>query len=218
MSMKSQMRAIFLNGPPSSGKDLAAIILRNMLDNKRPKLPATIPFRVDLMKFADPLKQAVHALYGVPYSCEYYEKEFGNEWKDKPQVEFYGNKPRDEYIALSEEFAKVRHGSSIFGRIAARRCQLSKQQNTFIFSDSGFVEEAIPVISYVGLENALVIELERPGTNFNHDSRGYVGDTLNSHFAGKLNIVRIHNNQDQAWLTLLLKGAMMKYYGYEAEF
>jgi hypothetical protein len=215
MSQVSPKRVILLNGPPSSGKDLSAIILRNMLHNQlNRKLDVMRP---EIMKFADPLKQAAHVLLGIPYSCEYYEKKHGNKWKDEPQIEFYGKTPRSEYIALSEEFAKVRHGSSVFGRVLARRIQLSNER-TFIIPDSGFVDEAIPVTSAVGIDNILLIELTRPGTSFDGDSRGYIGDELSSRFAGKLRRFKLPNNSDQKWLTTLLKGVAAEFLDMEVTF
>jgi hypothetical protein len=95
--------------------------------------------------------------------------------------------------------------------------QVDKFHHTFIFSDSGFAEEAVPVISLVGIDNALVIELDRPGCSFVGDSRGYVADTLNAKFGGKLRHIRIPNNSDQAFLTAMLKGVAMKYLDFQAE-
>lgn len=210
-------KIILLNGPPGSGKDLSGIILRNMLQFERPHKDVSLPpFRPELMKFADPLKQAAHALFGIPFSCEHYEKEHGHEWKNQPQVEFYGRKPRDVYIALSEEFVKQKFDVSFFGRVAFRRVKLEKQSNVFIFTDSGFVEEAQPLITSFGVNNTIVIELSRNGCSFDGDSRGYVGNLLAERFP-KLNVIRIPNNQDQDFLTAMLKGVMMKYLGLEAK-
>lgn len=209
-------RVIFLNGPPGSGKDLSAVILRNMLDLKFPENGQSM-FRVELCKFAAPLKHAAHNLLGIPFSTEHYEKENGHDWKNKPTHLFFDHTPRSVYISLSEEYAKKQFGSDIFGRVAVRHINTVKQKNTFIFSDSGFAEEVIPVISAVGISNVLLIELERPGKTFAEDSRGYIGATLSQHFAGKLRTVRIPNIHDQTFLTVLLKGAMMKYFALKTE-
>lgn len=215
--MWKKYRAILLNGPPSSGKDLSAIILRNMLDNHFPKTTSdTTPFRVELIKFATPIKQACHALLGIPYSTEYFEKEFGNEWKNKESSLFLGKTPRSEYIAMSEHYAKLRHGNDLFGKIAVRAMKYSKIQNTFIFPDVGFIDEVVPVISHVGVANTLLIELERDGCSYENDSRDYIGAELSTMYP-ELDKIRIPNNGDKAFLTLLLKGCMMKYFDYEGE-
>lgn len=204
-------KVVFFNGPPGSGKDTATIIARNFLDKKLPT-GDVMRLYVEHFKFADPLKQAAHALYGIPYSCEYYEKEKGHKWKGEPQVEFFGKTPRDEYIALSEEFAKSRHGVEVFGRVAARRIALAKQANVFLFSDSGFVPEAVPVIKLVGVDNVHVVELNRPGCTFEGDSRGYIIDKLNTMYGSSLKSVRIPNTGDKMDLRLLVQGIMSKWF------
>jgi hypothetical protein len=208
-------RAILLNGPPSSGKDLSAIIIRNMLYEKADS--TSLPFRPVIMKFADPLKAAAHQILNIPYSCEHFEKIHGNIWKNEPQVEFFGKTPRSEYIALSEEYLKPRHGKDIFGRIMARRMQLHKGIATFIIPDSGFWEEAVPVIKYLGLDNVCVIQLNRPNCSFVGDSRGYIVDDLKAQYPG-LRHITLPNNGDQAFLTNLLKGTMGKFLKYIPEF
>lgn len=208
-------RVILLNGPPSSGKDLSAIILRNMLIDRADS--ASLPYRPEIMKFADPLKMAAHTLLNIPHSCEYYEKEFGNAWKDTEGVEFFGKTPRSEYIALSETYAKVRHGDDIFGRILARRIQLHKGIGTFIVPDSGFYQEAIPIIKYVGLDNLCLIQLSRNGTSFAGDSRGYIGAALKEQYPG-LRTIDIPNDNDKSFLTAMLKGVMGRFMKYNAEF
>jgi hypothetical protein len=209
-------KVILLNGPPGSGKDLSGIIIRNMLFGKRPNGRADLPtYKPVLMKFADPLKQAAHALFGIPFSCEHYEKEHGHDWKNQPQVEFYGRKPRDVYIDLSEQFVKPRFDSSFFGKVAFRTVKLDKQNNVFIFTDSGFVEEAVPIVKAFGVDNVLVVELARSGASFDGDSRSYVGAELSARFNNQIKHVRIPNDGDQEFLTALLKGLMMKHLGVE---
>jgi hypothetical protein len=206
----SHKKVFLINGPPNSGKDTAAVICSNFVNGKfsKTQLPMLRPVH---MKFASPLKAAAHALYGIPMSCEYYEKEFGNEWKDEPQVEFYGQTPRSEYIALSEEYAKKRHGQEVFGKVAARRIALEKQANVFLFSDSGFALEAIPIIKLVGVKNVHIIELTRSGCDFSSDSRGYIGKELKQQYADKLKVIRIPNDGDKDDFRLLLHGTMVKF-------
>ncbi len=201
-------KAILINGPPHSGKDTAAIMIHNMIAGRH-AVGALIPFRPHHLKFADPLKAAAHALYSVPYSCEHFEKEHGNEWKDRPAIEFMGERPRDVYIALSETFAKQRPaGKAFFGRIAARRIRFEKSDNVFIFSDSGFGDEAKEVIREVGLANTLVVQLSRPGTSFAGDSRGYVGEILTASFPG-LCVADVPNIGDKMLFRTLLQGMII---------
>lgn len=203
-------KVILFNGPPHCGKDTAVGIAKNFL-NGNFAVGGLIPYRPIHFKFADPLKAAAHALYGIPYSCEYYEKEFGNGWKDAPQVEFFGATPRSEYIALSEQYAKSRHGVTVFGRVAARRVALEKQANVFLFSDSGFAVEASPIVSLVGKNNVFVVELSRPGSDFSNDSRSYIGEELNRLVGDGIEVLRIPNSGDKEDLRLLIQGAMCKW-------
>lgn len=199
--------AILFNGPPGSGKDTAAIHAYNRLEKSYSK-GALIPWRPKRMSFATPLKSATHALYGVPFSAEYYEKEFGWDWKNKPQPEFFGEIPREVYIALSEEFAKKRAGGvEHFGRVAARSIQLERDANIFIFSDSGFSEEAVPVISKLGVDRVFVAEFERSGYSFAGDSRSYIGADLLSRFP-KLTVTRIPNHQGKDLLRTLVHATL----------
>ena len=218
MIVEKKAKVILLNGPPSSGKDLSAKIIQGLLHNKFSKtVKDNFMYRPTIMKFADPIKMAVHSLYNIPYSCEYYEKEFGNDWKNQPQVEFFGKTPRSEYIRVAEEVKKVQD-KEFFGRIAARRIELAKDASTFIFSDSGFPEEAVPLIRLVGLDNVLVIELERTGCDYSIDSRGYIVDELNLMYQGKLQYIRINNNVDRKFLEIMLKGVLGRYLDLEVEF
>jgi hypothetical protein len=170
------------------------------------------------MKFAEPVKQAVHQLYAVPYSCEYYEKEFGNVWKDTPQPEFFGKTPRELYISISEDFAKKHSGNSVFGRILARRIEMDKSHNVFLISDSGFVEEALPLALKFGAENILIVELDRPGCSFEGDSRQYIGELCKRELPmQKIKVQRLPNVGDRMLLRTLLHGVAVKYLGLPAE-
>jgi DNA polymerase III delta prime subunit len=202
-------KAILFNGPPGCGKDTAAAITRNYLDGKH-HVRSFQAFKSAHHKFATPLKQAAHTLYGLPFSAEYYEKEFGYDWKNKPQVEFFGKTPREIYISLSEDFAKVHGGQTFFGRIAARAISLDKSANVFVFSDSGFAAEAGPVIEKLGAVNVLIVEIERSGTSFVGDSRGYIGDDIRRSYANsdKLKIIRLPNNQDKMLFRTLLNSTL----------
>lgn len=205
----TRKKVVLFNGPPGVGKDTAVSIAKSFLTGAY-GAGQLIGYRPVSMKFADPLKQAAHALLGIPYSCDYYEKEFGNAWKNGPQPEFFGQSPRAVYISLSESFAKETFGIQVFGQVAARRVALEKSANVFLFSDSGFTDEALPIIKLVGVENVYVVELSRPGHDFSGDSRGYIGEKLREQFAGKLSVLRIPNVGDKADFRLFVHGTMSK--------
>lgn len=206
----SHKKVVLFNGPPGSGKDTAVRIARSKVDEQHNE-ETLIRYSAIHFKFADPLKQAAHALLGIPYSTDYYEKEFGHKWKNENQIEFYGKTPRSEYIALSEEFAKVRHGPEVFGLVAARRVALEKKANVFLFSDSGFADEAEPLIRLVGEQNIHIVELSRPGHSFVGDSRGNLIDVLQPKYP-KIKTSRIPNYGDLNDFRLLIRGQMCKWF------
>lgn len=216
--MNHVKKVILFNGPPGSGKDQSAISMENLLIGEAPVNggPAYRPRRI---KMADTLKAAVHALYGLPFSCEYYEREFGNEWKDQPQPEFFGATPRSVYISMSEEFAKKQGGESFFGRVLARKMKLDHQTNVFLISDAGFLNEVVPLALAYGKDKLLVVELERGGKTFEGDSRAYIGDQLQMHPVTKgVKVIRIPNNDSILMLRHLLQGIAAKYLDFNPEF
>lgn len=148
-------RVVLFNGPPKSGKDTAA----SHVFFKR-----TAAAR---MKFSDPVKNGTHSSYGLwglpPNAFEYV--------KDEPREEFLGMTPRNAYIAHSERYMKVLHGNDVYGRIAVN---CLPPDGVVLFPDSGFHEEAEPVIDAVGPQNVLLIRLLRDGCDFDHDSRSYL--------------------------------------------
>lgn len=211
-------KVILFNGPPSSGKDQAALSMERLLENKAP-IDGGIPYRPRRMKMAEPLKQAVHALYGLPFSCEHYEREYGSSWKDTPQPEFFGHTPRSVYISMSEEYAKVQQGESFFGRVLARKMQLDKQSNVFLISDAGFLNEVVPLALAYGKEKLLVVELEREGKTFEGDSRDYIGAQLQTHPVTRgTKVIRIPNNDSIMMLRHLLQGIAAMHLNFDPEF
>lgn len=152
---------IFLNGPPRCGKDtLAGHIVRAM--------PG---FR--LCKFAKVLKERTHALYGKPdLPHDAFE-----EVKDIPNEIFLGLSPREAYINVSERLMKPLHGNDVWGKILLNgMLEQYSPALGYVISDSGFEEEALPIIDRFGAENCLLIRIAAPkrGCTFMGDSRSYI--------------------------------------------
>jgi hypothetical protein len=206
--------AIVLNGPPGSGKDFAAKLLVPFINQEYPWVQARH------MKFAKPLKEAVHKLLAIPHSPE----EMEGDKKDEKTRLFYGMSPREAYIAMSEDFAKKHFGTDVFGRLAVRQMQFAANTNCAVFSDGGFVEELLPVIDFVGIKHFLIIEISasRNGKvlTFANDSRDYVAASLRMKLhdergpatASKLNVISIPNDFDREIFTLLATGAAKKFF------
>lgn len=156
-------KIIFLNGPPGCGKDTVAA---QLLDYYH-------------MKMSAPLKVGAYNLF------------FGaNDHNMSPlailsDVETLKAKKvvpdsditwRQFIIEISENLMKPLFGEDIFGRIVREGMNSLIAQGTtkFVFSDSGFSEEAIPLIYEVGSENCKLIRIHRDNCDFSKDSRSYI--------------------------------------------
>lgn len=173
------MRVVLLNGPPRSGKDTAGAALGALLEG------GYTPNRMSKAKFSDPLKIGVHATFGLldeqghPLPADWFESR-----KDQPCDEFFGETPRNAYIYHSENYLKPKYGRNVFGRILARRIKQLEDSSDRIFvgrtvvyiPDSGFYEEAEPVVNLVGPQNVMLVRIHRTGCDFSNDSRNYLYD------------------------------------------
>lgn len=157
-------KVILFNGPPRSGKDVAASIIK-----------ASSPSHVVLEKFAWPLKTAVPIAYGITHD-EWRHNYDTSENKDTPTEAFFGKTPREVQIALSETFFKPLHGADIFGRLLARRLSQFARLAipTLVVSDSGFRDEVLPILDVFGADRVFLFRLHRPGCDFGQDSRSYI--------------------------------------------
>lgn len=146
------MKALLLNGPPGSGKDTIGKMIWSRVSGST------------LEKFAKPIVDFMLSAYGVNMAVVA---------KDEPHPRLNGRTPRDVAIRYSEGFCKPLWGRTCFGDAAVRRLRdLEKQgQHLTIFTDSGFLDEALPVLGHLGHGNVLQVRLSRPGYNYLHDSR-----------------------------------------------
>jgi len=142
---------VFVNGPPSSGKDtLAEYVVR--------KFPG---FRQ--VKFSE--------IYGRPDLPHHAFETV----KETPCDVFLGLSPREAYIEVSERYMKPTHGDEVFGRLLLDRMQ-NTSGRAFIISDSGFASEAQPILRSVGASKCQLVRLyaEGRGCSFKGDSRTHI--------------------------------------------
>lgn len=151
-------KIILVNGPPRSGKDSLAAIFGELRQAKP-------------IKFADPLRKAVPAMFGM--APDVYHDLIENH-KETPTDLLMGMSPREAQIWLSEEVMKPRFGKYVFGLVAANAIQAAPYIDTWCFSDSGFTEEAEVIVEAFGAKNVALIKLEREGCTFAGDSRSYI--------------------------------------------
>ncbi len=157
------MKIIFISGPPRSGKDTVADMLK--------KAHASSVHRE---KFALPLKLAIPLLYGIP-SAHWHETLGSPEFKDKPCPELFNRTPREIHIALSEHYLKPLHGEQVFGQLLLRRLDhVAEWFTTITISDCGFLSEILPVVERFGAENCTHWQMYREGTSYSADSRSRV--------------------------------------------
>jgi len=163
------MKIFLLNGPPRAGKDLTGQMLAQMLPGKN-----------RILKFANTLKVATHTvaaiLKGAPaiQAPEHYE-----ESKDDNHEDFFGAKPRDAYIALSEDYCKKVFGDRVFGHALSgqlkKLCELEEgPPDNVIITDSGFAGEAKVLVEDFPDAEFHLVRLVRDFCDFNSDSRSYL--------------------------------------------
>ena len=170
-------KIIFLNGPSRAGKDTAALALV-----KQREL-----VRVTTMK--TPIDGALRGFFGV-------DDQTWHAWEDNKDVVsermFNGQTLRKVKISFSEEWAKRKFGNDVFGQLALMRLRYPTAMRETVISDSGFLDEAIPLIEHFGVANCLLIQIHRDGYSFDGDSRSYWEYP-------NLTTVAIHNDHDLAF-------------------
>lgn len=173
-----QSKIILFNGPPRSGKDyISSNLLRFLTENP----PKDVEQWVCPLKFADPLKKALVTLMGIDLNQDFDLEGFIESRKEVRQ-DILGYKTlREGLIHLSEDCVKPFFGLDFFGKAAVRRMEALIQpsakkpsRGVFVFSDSGFISETLPLIAEHGEENILVVQLRRLGSRFSGDSRRYI--------------------------------------------
>lgn len=148
------MKIVFFNAPPRAGKDTATAIMVKRTHG----LPVS---------FAAPLKRQTAALLSVSFD----ELEA---IKDIPHAALKGGTPRQYMINLSEKMIKPCYGTDFFGHVAVDYISNNIPLVPIVyFSDSGFHDEAVPVVNKFGIENCVKFNLFRKGCDYSKDSRSY---------------------------------------------
>lgn len=156
---------LLFNGPPGSGKDVCANYVAEQHDFIK------LSFKEEL----------------IYETCKYYQVLF--DWfmdgyedrskKERKEELLGGISKREALINVSENLIKPYQGKDYFGKCAAERIEKGKN---YVFSDSGFVEEAKPLINTNEL--VILVRLIRDNCDFSRDSRRYLaGLPQNSSYA-----------------------------------
>lgn len=155
-------QVIMFNGPPASGKDTAGLFVLEEYNNVR------------IVKFADPLKQAVAAMFGLSFETVRRLETIGSQDKNKPMDALNGLSWRQALIWMSEDCMKPKFGKAIFGELMAQRLHAPTSCELTVITDCGFAAEVFPVLDEMGAMNCHIIRLHRDGCTFDQDSRSYL--------------------------------------------
>lgn len=160
--MTTPTKIVLNNGPAGSGKDAAA-------DNIRRNTVKT-----QHMEFKKPLFALVKLVYNI--SDDEWDEMYTRENKEKPYDVLNGFTPRQALIHMSEDVIKPHFGQDFFGKWIVKDIKRYEGYGfrRFVFSDSGFPKEAIPLIEEYGFENVAVFRIMRDGYDYTGDSRSYL--------------------------------------------
>jgi len=146
---------ILFNGPPGSGKDVAA-------DYFKEHGFKHLSFKYQL--FNETINH-----YGVDQ--EWFMEGYNNREKKEFKSSKLDNLSRREaMIHVSENLIKPEKGLDYFGKLVAEEIDPEKD---YVISDGGFIEELVPVLEKCGAENFVLVQLTREGCDFSTDSRRY---------------------------------------------
>ena len=172
----SSPKLVLLNGPRHCGKDTAAVYVAQEMNACH-------------FKFSFPIKEAVKTIFDLSSA----EVDYLESIKTTPTSLLLGKSYVDVQISFSESWAKQFFCQDIFGYLALRRLRKIAnvtEEDIFVSSDSGFACEAWPaILEFFGVDNTLLIRIERDGKTFAGDSRSYI------EFPG-VETVTIYNNGD----------------------
>lgn len=150
---------ILLNGPPRSGKDTAVGIIKKLL------LHSSYEY-----KLSKPLKQGMQILYDL-HPKVYLE--LSEDHKDTPSASLYGQTAREAQIALFKCLSKG-CGEDVLAKMAIKFIDSKVTEEYVLISDSGRTIETQTLLEHFGYDKVGLIQLWRPGCNFEGDIREYV--------------------------------------------
>lgn len=154
------MYVVGFNGPPRSGKDTLAGLLRDQLDSE-----SDLPIHMRALSM--PMRQMAFGAIGRPYSVEDYES-----LKDTYVIQHMTM--REFMIGLSEKFMKPEFGHDIWARLACYSLDKSLP-GILLITDIGFRSEVEWLERTYGIKNLCVVQTFRQTCDFAKDSRTYVG-------------------------------------------
>lgn len=162
---------ILLNGPPGSGKDTAALHIREQFN--RSSLPYPDCF---LDRFSMPNKRAFAATVGAYCSPDGIVQDW-EEIKNDPHILLNGRSYRNWQQDFSERFMKPLYGEDIFARLLINRIHDVVDEDCpnafFVIPDSGFQVEVDALARMRDIWDMHLIRITERGT-YEGDTREFV--------------------------------------------
>lgn len=151
-------KIILLNAPPRCGKDTLALALKQA-------------FGASIVSYGEFPKNGAHAQFGM---VGIHPKAF-EDTKDEPNADFMGLTPRQAYIDHAQKWMKPEYGPDIYARLMVQNLTKARTLITVV-PDLGFQEEVDCLIPLYGIENMMVIQINRAEYTYARfkDSRDYV--------------------------------------------
>lgn len=176
-----KQKVILLNGPPNSGKDVSALILKDLFAEGEHRAFKDVLYQETAKYFNVDLgwltSMATDRTTKEAPTRELFDRTLN------PLVRFalflfsfvrpVGFSPRQALIHVSENIIKPRFGDTYFGLKLLSTILASGANYTFV-SDSGFLKELIPLVD--AELDVTVIRLHREGCDYLGDSRRYLED------------------------------------------
>jgi len=155
-------KIILLNAPKGSGKNTIAEALHKN-------------YNTVLHSFKSPIFEIAAKMVGMHFD-DFLKLYDDRRKKEFPCEECLGYSCRELFIAISEDFCKPKFGLSYFGKIAANNMDsVHLEKYGYVFSDSGFIEEIIPIADKFGKDKCVIVQFTgQDSNNFTGDSRGWV--------------------------------------------
>jgi hypothetical protein len=113
------------------------------------------------LKLSEPMKNAVHALYGKSCAHNAYEK-----YQEFPHQDFLGLAPRQAYSHMAD-WIKKHYGMDFCANILCRIIENFGSKRLFVISELEHPDEAQPLIELVGQENVLHLQIHPENQELN---------------------------------------------------
>lgn len=155
-------KVVINNCPKRSGKDAVGAYLES---NGYPI--QTVSFKKKLIEIALCVSMIPEEEWDERYE----------QLKDEPWDKLGGLSQRQYLIKISEEWVKPVHGKDYFGKALVDN--IIKQADPanpkyFMVTDGGFDEETTTVVENFGINNVIILQWTRHGSNWDGDSRNWV--------------------------------------------